>query len=400
MKASGYLLSAAGLLLAGVAWFAWTDPLGTEPVVREQRPQAAPPAPVEVAAQRPTYRPEATGPGGRRWTRLNDEGIAALEAGEVTAAIEAFEACHEGDPDEPVYAHNLAEALTRAAMSQHERGEAEERLAAIQMLERATRLDPSREKLKGLLGRWKRSEAAEEGFFVHRTTHFEVAYDLARDEVRGEIDQVGELLEEAYLTFSEAFAVRPVEEGRPRIRAVLYTREGFDRVTGIGPWAGGVYDGTIRVPVGDLRRELARVRTVLRHELLHAFVQVKGGPQVPAWLNEGLAQWLEQDTPAARAAEVERARARLAGHALFDLDTLAGSLASWEDEDAIARAYAQALALVGWIGDRYQNNDVQSVGVLFEMVAACGEGEPVSETFERRIGLSLETVQEDMAVGL
>lgn len=395
MKASGiFILTAVGLLGGGV-WFAWWQ-AGQESVrsVTDDAPEQAE-AQVDVPENQADFQerdPEVAG--GPRWTDLNDAGIRALEVDDFEAAIKAFEACLAGDPSEQVYARNLAEALARAAASQHESGNEDERLAAIQLLERAVGLDPSRAKLADLLGRWKRSAAAEEGFYVHRTDHFHISYDLDRNEVRGEIDEVGELLEKAYMTYSEAFQIYPASSGP--IRVVLYTREGFDRVTGIGPWAGGVYDGTIRLPVGDLHRELPRVRSVLRHELVHAFVQEKGGSAVPAWLNEGLAQWLESATPGSRASEAARARQRLVGTQPFPLAELRGSLAAWEDTQAIERAYAQALALVGWIASEYQNNGVQSNGVLFEMVAGCGQGQSAESVFEVRIGIPLETVLQDL----
>lgn len=332
------------------------------------------------------------------WSARNSEGIEALGRDEVEEAIALFEACHAAVPEEPVYAHNLAEALARAAVALHEAAlSPEQRLAAISRLERAVGLDPTREDLAELLNRWKRGAEVEDGFFIERSEHFVLSYDLEREEVRGEIEALDRTLEEAYLDFSEAFTLWPADGGAAPIRVVLYTRAGFDRVTGIGPWAGGVYDGTIRVPVGDLDRELPRVRAVLRHELLHAFVQEKGGARVPAWLNEGLAQWLEEKRPAARRERVERARAKLAGSQLFGLDELTGSLAGWSDPSRIERAYAQSLALVGWIADHYQGGDVQSVGVLFEMVAGCAEGRPVEETFRDRVGLDLAAVVEDMA---
>ena len=123
---------------------------------------------------------------------------------------------------------------------------------------------------------------AEDGFERVLTEHFEVVYEFDRDEVRSEIDSIGVLLEDAYLEFGEAFASFPVEGGRRRIRVVLYTREEFDAVTGVEDWVGGIFDGTIRVPVASLTEELPRVSRVLRHELLHAFVDHVGGSEVPA----------------------------------------------------------------------------------------------------------------------
>lgn len=396
MSARPVILASLALTVLTLALLTWLSGADGNPALRplplEEEPEMLAPVPPVRTAPEPPAEPATPS-----WNDVNERGIAALDVGDLQAAILAFEACHAADPDEEVFSRNLAEALTRAAVEQHDEADSEEgRLAGIQLLERAVALDPSRSKLPLLLGRWKRSAAAEEGFYVEFTQHFRLSYDLDRGEVRGEIQQVSQLLEEAYQSFSEAFVIRPADNGGPLIRVVLYTREGFDRVTGIGPWAGGVYDGTIRVPVGDLSRELVRVRGVLRHELLHAFVQEKGGMQVPAWLNEGLAQWLEHDRPSGRLIEVDRARRALVGRELYALESLSGSLSSWEDPAEIELAYAQSLALVGWIADRYQNNGVQSVGVLFEMVEGCARGVSAGVTFQQRIGLTLEAVQQDM----
>ena len=75
-------------------------------------------------------------------------------------------------------------------------------------------------------------------------------------------------------------------------------------------------------------------------------------------------------------------------------------MATWEDPSQIELAYAQSLALVGWIANQYQNSDVQSVGVLFAMVEGCANGVAVGVTFQQRIGITLETVVQDMLQGL
>jgi len=383
------------LALGALATGAWWITRDSRP---EPQPRSEPPATTREGPARPLpktrpalgQQPGAVSPVDS-WARVNERGLAALEREDYGEAIEAFEACLAGDPDEPVFARNLAEALVRQATRTHAGGDAAQRLAAIAMLERAAGLAPDREALSELLVRWKRSAAAEDGFYEQGTEHFDVAYDLDRNEVRAEIDQVCRLLEDAYIDCGEAFGFWPVESGRPRVRVVLYTREGFDRVTGVGPWAGGVYDGTIRVPVGDLTRELPAVVRVLRHELLHAFVEESGGHAVPAWLNEGLAQWMEESSSSARQAAVDRARATLSGAELFTLDELAGNLATWEDAAAIERAYAQALAFVAYAERQY------GATVLFAMVTGCREGTSAEDSFRARIGIPLSAVLEDLA---
>lgn len=341
---------------------------------------------------RPSLAGEESEPGAETpsWITINERGLTALEEGDHQRAIELFERCREGVPEEDTYARNLAEALARKATALWEGNTEGARAEALALLERAVELAPEREGLGELLERRRTSAQAEEGFFRQLTEHFELSYDLNRPELRREIDALGRLLEAAYLEFGESFGFWPVERGRPAIRVVLYTRADFDAVTGIGDWAGGVYDGTIRVPVADLAREMPRLARVLRHELLHAYVQEAGGSDVPGWLNEGLAQWLEEVGADERAQAAQHARGKLQGGKLFPLAELQGSLASWTDKQAIGRAYAQAQALVAYVAQIYGEDE------LFEMVTGCRTGASASQTFARRVGIPLGTVMEDL----
>ncbi len=77
------------------------------------------------------------------------------------------------------------------------------------------------------------------------------------------------------------------------VAVVLYTNEQFRDITRLPPWAGGAFDGTIRVPMGGVRGRSAELDRVLAHELTHALVHSLAPGGVPAWLNEGLAAALE-----------------------------------------------------------------------------------------------------------
>lgn len=345
---------------------------------------------VEVAAEATAAAPAEVDPCILR----NDEGILALERGDYEEAVSHFEFCIRTCPDEPAYRANLAEACGRLAVRLHQSEREVERARAIPLLRRAVELAPERTLPRTLLERWERVAEAEDGFERVLTEHFEVVYEFDRDEVRSEIDSIGVLLEDAYLEFGEAFASFPVEGGRRRIRVVLYTREEFDAVTGVEDWVGGIFDGTIRVPVASLTEELPRVSRVLRHELLHAFVDHVGGSEVPGWLNEGLAQLLETRSTSIREAAINHARRRLKGTRLFELERLAGSLAGWSDADEVGRAYSQAIALVGSIHDQYGER------ILFEMISGCAQGQSPEVTFRSRIGLDLAVLVNDLQAEL
>jgi tetratricopeptide (TPR) repeat protein len=322
------------------------------------------------------------------WAARNKAGIGALEKDAFEEAAEHFAACLAARPDEAVYAHNLAETYARWAMSLHA-GDSWDRTRSIELLQQAVDLHPERLDLSDLLDRYRRSEEVEEGFFTRHTLHFEVAFDLNRTEVRADVQTLVLALEDAYLEYGERFGMRPADHGQP-IRVVIYTQEGFSAVTQVGAWAGGVYDGAIRVPVADLSRELVRVVSVLRHELLHAFVHEAGGTSVPGWLNEGLAQWLERGRQGPAAGDLERARKAMGSERPFPLDQLRGSLAKWEDPKAIERAYAQSLLLVAHIESHF------GAHLLQEMIEGGLQGVSPRAVFKARVGLELDSLLEDV----
>ncbi len=398
MRTLPTLLATAAAIAAGV----W---LGLKLADREQAPPLAEelprePSPDLASTRRAVPAPEATliphpepaaeAPGGieARWSDLNRMAIRALDAGDFATAVARFEQCVKGVPDEPVFQRNLAEALARRAVKLRE----EERPCArcLEDLARAIELVPTREDLAQLHARWRAEAEIEHGFWRETSQHFELSYDGERSQILHGSFQLLEELESAYQDLSELFGSLPVERGRPRIQVVLYRRAGFDALTGLGDWAGGAFDGTLRIPVEDLERELSGLRGILRHELVHAFVLECGGREVPGWLNEGLAQWLEPGREGALA----RSRQALANQELFSLEELSGSLAAWKDAARIERAYAQSLLFVDHLARDYGER------VPFAMVSACRGGKPPATSFQEITRVPLGTALADLAGGL
>ena len=85
------------------------------------------------------------------------------------------------------------------------------------------------------------------------------------------------------------------------ISVVLYTTEQFRDITRAPIWAGGAYDGTVRVPMRGALAKEQELDRVLAHEYTHALVHTLASRNVPAWLGEGLATALEIDQSAAPA---------------------------------------------------------------------------------------------------
>lgn len=325
----------------------------------------------------------------KRWADKNRDAIRALDAGDIEGAVKLFEECLQAVPEEKIFATNLAEALARLSSRDLEKGDKDAQQRAHERLTRAKTLAPQREDIARRLDQLERLSRSEKGLWTDTSEHFELSYDGERSELLWGSWQITAVLETAYQDLGERFGRWPVEDGRPRIRVVLYRRDGFHDATGIGHWAGGLYDGTVRVPLEDLGRDKSDLERVLRHEITHAFVADSGGRDVPGWLNEGLAQWLEQRDLDRHQKQIEAARAQLAGKEFLKLVDLKKSLASLP-EDKIPIAYVQSLLLVDAIEHAHGER------VLYEMVAGCKRGESCESTFLKRTRVALDQVLDDL----
>ena len=338
----------------------------------------------------PRAAPEPLQTGVSPWLALNNSATSLLAQGELELAVESFERCVEGDPDQTVYQRNLVEALVRLARARHEAGDLG---AALEHLSRALELGAERDDhdvLQAILERWRKEEELERDHWLQDSELFVLSYDTARDDILRRWHEVLVHLERTYESLRVWFGIDPVRDhGRAPFRVVLYNQEEFDRLTGLGDWAGGVFDGIVRVSIEDLAQDAPRWRGILTHELVHAFVQECGGPLVPGWLNEGLAQLFEG--PPERVASVQAA---LAGVELFSLAELQGSLLSWRDPASIARAYAESLAFVAYLQSTYSDE------VLRRMIRAAARRETPALAFEAWAHVSLEQAFEDWKQGL
>src|SRR5262245_470618 len=358
------------------------EPAGTEPRVAEPMPLT--PVPTSAA---PGHEELDPAPTGDPWIELNNEATQDLTAGDPAAAVAKLERCLTAAPENTVFAGNLTEALVRLAKLEHERGALE---PAVGHLGRAVELGATRpdvDVLRRIVQRWRRELELDKDDWTEDSGRFELAFDTDRSDILHHSHEVLEHLEIAYDDLVRWFGKDPFPEGPP-IRVVLYDPEDFERLTGLGDWAAGIFDGVVRVSVSDIVRGHGW-REVLIHELVHAFVQALSGPSVPGWLNEGLAQMHER-----RTGESARARERLRGTELFPLERLAGSLASWEDAAAIARAYAESLLFVEYLRATYGDE------ALRRMLLSIPDGRKPEESFQAFTRVALEAAFQDWSASL
>lgn len=240
-----------------------------------------------------------------------------------------------------------------------------------------------------------------DGRFDERTSnHFLLREDVAIDQRTGPRGanrfqrEVLEALEAGYDQLDDALGLRP----RRRLEAEVYDPAIFDaRFAALFPFpAAGFYGGVIRVR-GDVQVTPPLAKT-LHHELLHAALDAAAPSlAVPAWLNEGLAEWFAAHVagrpalgPGARAALAEAAdRGALLPLAAIDRPTL---VALAPDEAPIA--YLQATALVDTIARRGGER------ALRKLLASYFRSGDLDRALVRTIGLDVRGLEAETAIWL
>ena len=167
-----------------------------------------------------------------------------------------------------------------------------------------------------------------------------------------------------------------------RVVVVLYGRSTFRDATGVHGWAGGLFDGRIRLPVADFAENRASIARTLAHEYFHLAVQDLTR-RCPLWLNEGLAQIVE-------GRDVGQSRARLAGP-WRRMDTLPANWVSIPDAAEVSRLYAAAHVTADAMVNRVGWAAVREVLILLR------NGKGVSDALEKVTGLTLADIEDGLA---
>ncbi|HWI20349.1 MAG TPA: tetratricopeptide repeat protein [Vicinamibacterales bacterium] len=287
---------------------------------------------------------------------LDQEGWAAIKAGNHQAALEAFREAIRLDPKnawlrlgagtaeflarrDPEAKAHLEQALSleptlvraRAQLAQvvKRQGDLNE---AIRLYEQVAVDVPNDEGVRDTLDRWKRERELHERMRLEVGDFFTVSFEGAEDAALAA--QAIESLNRAYWRIGDLLGAYPPKS----VPVVLYTGEQFQDVTRSPKWAAAAFDGIIRVPMRGAGEKGDDLDRVLAHEFTHALIRSMATSQIPTWLNEGLASVLESDSlewATSRLEKVER---------LPSLRELSGPFGKLSGADAQVAYAASALA--------------------------------------------------------
>jgi len=211
-------------------------------------------------------------------------------------------------------------------------------------------------------------------------THFHIRYDGGTVNP-ALLREISRFLEDSYDSLSSELDVEPSNT----LEVILYPKKDFLSITGAPDWSSGFNDGKIHLPVGGILSINERVQARIMHELTHSFLNVKAGG-CPAWLQEGLAQYMEGKR--INSAENETLSALLAQQQLPSLRKLTPSFFNAKDEQ-VAVLYTGALSFIEYLVGRYRFYEIN------DLLANLGNGQSIGQAFFQAFGVELTEAEEE-----
>jgi hypothetical protein len=171
------------------------------------------------------------------------------------------------------------------------------------------------------------------------------------------------------------------------VDVLILTEDLGDRADRMDPFMEGLYDGQIRLYMGDGIQDREKLVLTVRHEMVHALLHDAAGI-LPGWVQEGLAQKVGEDPPeekiqAARGFVVEALKQ---GYDL-NLGSLDNTFIGLETEER-SRAYATSLLFIDWLVKNYGDNFIP------KFVSEISSGTDSYAAVKNVTGIGFDRVQE------
>ena len=198
----------------------------------------------------------------------------------------------------------------------------------------------------------QREQSTEAEFAQNESSHFVLHYE-GHQSSEAFRQQILAALEADYDELVQDLGSSP----RDNILVTLYTETQFFDVTHAPGWVGALNDGKLRIPVSGLTSMNPELARVLKHELVHSFVNKISAGRCPPWLNEGIAQFLE---PRSLAGNGHQLAVLYKAQQQIPLNGLETSFMRFSGVEA-QLAYAESLAAVSYIHDSYGLGDLERI---------------------------------------
>lgn len=276
-------------------------------------------------------------------------GYAAFALGRTDAAISSLKRAIEYNP-------KFVGAMVLLAQVAYQTADLD---LALRTMEKAAALAPRDRRIAQQLEQWRSESAVHSGLEERAGVHFNVLYEGSTDRALG--NHVAAVLESAYWRIGQVLSIYPAET----LNVILYTNRQFRDITRAPAWAGGGYDGRIRLPVGGALRSPKSLERVVTHEFVHAAIRTAAPTGVPTWVNEGLASYLEGPDRSWVPRVLNAAPDRI------PLDDLANGFDDFDGATALV-AYAESLVAGQLLCERLGPN----VGTFLQML---GSGHTVDQ---------------------
>lgn len=200
-------------------------------------------------------------------------------------------------------------------------------------LELAFEASPANSSAKSLLNRISKENELEKHYQVEESVHFSLTFEekIPHELVLG----ILEVAEEAFSNIGDVFEYYPSQ----RSHLIAYLPKDFNKVSSLPLWAGGSYDGKIRIPLSPNLKSAQQLRGAIFHEYTHHVVHSLTEGKCPIWLNEGLAQYFE-GIKGSQAFSILAKNSRL-----LSQEQLEKTISDEDDRSIAELFYAQALAM-------------------------------------------------------
>lgn len=263
---------------------------------------------------------------------------------------------------------------------------------ALKILEKVSDTEPTVKEFKRLVAQ---TVQATKGFVTKESDHFIFRYTDGADAVL--VPYAAEVLERSYTVLGDILGHHP----RKKVLVEIYpSREPFSRISPLtlkdimtsGTVALCKYNRLMIISPGSLVRGYDWMDT-LSHEYVHYLLSSKSHNNVPLWLHEGIAKFLEtrwRDDPKYLTPIMETVLADgLSNNYLIDFESMMPSFAKLKTPEDVQLAYAEVASMVQYLVE------LKGDKVLDDLVTGLRQEYPIDTVLTNLVGKNLSQFQHD-----